>query len=98
LGEKQNLRIKALAIVLRALSNETRLKIMNMLNKNPRTWTQIQLELKINAKSLRDHLNYLRNVDLVKRSDPKGFELTPAGKMVLEISMKDILAVIELET
>ncbi len=97
MGEKQDQRIKALALVMKALSHETRLKILNLLHKNPRTWTQMQLELKINPKSLRDHLQYLRDRNLVKKSDPIGFELTHAGKIVLEISMKDILAVIELD-
>ena len=97
LGEKQEQRLKALAIVLRALSHETRLKILNLLNKSPKTWTQIQLELKLNPKSLRDHLKYLLDRNLVKSSEPSGFELTYAGKMILEISMKEMLAVIELD-
>ena len=97
MGERQEQRLKALAIVLRALSHETRLKILNLLNKSPKTWTQIQLDLKINPKSLRDHLKYLLDRKLVKNSEPAGFELTHAGKMILEISMKEMLAVIEFD-
>lgn len=58
--------------------------------------TEMQLELKINAKSLRDHLQYLQDRKLVIKSDLIGFELTRVGRMLLEISMKDMLAVIEI--
>ena len=98
MGEKQEQRLKALAIVLRALSHETRLKILYLLHKSPKTWTQIQLELKINPKSLRDHLKYLLERKLVKNSEPVGFELTHAGKIILEISMRSLLAVIDQES
>ena len=57
----------------------------------------MQIELKINSKSLRDHLRILCNKALVKKCESFGFEITNAGKMLLEISMKDILEVIELE-
>lgn len=97
MDEKQDRRIKALALVMRALSHETRLKIMNLLNKSSMTWTRMQQELKITAKSLRGHLQYLRKRNLVKKSEPTIFELTRAGKMLLEISMKDILTIIEMD-
>jgi predicted transcriptional regulator len=97
LDEKQDQRIKALAQVMRALSHETRLKILNLLSKNPMTWTQMLPELEINGESLHNHLEYLQDRNLVKKSEPNGFELTHAGKMLLEISMKDILAIIEMD-
>ena len=97
MGEKQDERLKALAFVLKALGHETRLKLLNFLQDNPRTWNQMQLELKINPKSLRDHLQYLQDRNLVKKSETTGFELTHAGELVLEISMKNILSIIELE-
>ena len=97
LGKKYDNRLKSLALVIRALGNETRLKILSLLNNNPRTWTQLLQELQINPKSLRDHLQYLRNHDLVNKSDQIGFEITHAGKLLLEISLKEILAVIELD-
>lgn len=97
LDEKQDRRINALALVMKALSQETRLKILNLLNKNPMTLTQMQLELKENAKSLQNHLQYLQDRNLVVKSEPLGFKLTRAGKMLLEISMKDILTIIEMD-
>ena len=97
MGEKQDQRLKALALVIRALGHETRLKILSLLNRDSRTWTEMLNELKINSKSLRDHLQFLRDRDLVKKGDDVGFEITHAGKMLLEISLNDILAVIEME-
>lgn len=94
-NEKQ--RLESLALVLKALAHETRLKILSMLNNQPQTWTEMLNELSINSKSLRDHLQYLRDRDLVKKSDTIGFEITSAGKLLLEISLKEILNVIELE-
>ena len=93
-NEKQ--RLESLAMVLKALAHETRLKILSMLNNQPQTWTEMLNELNINSKSLRDHLQYLRDRDLVKKSDTVGFEITSAGKLLLEISLKEILDVIEL--
>ena len=97
MGEKQNQRLKALALVLKALSHETRLRILNLLHENKKTWNEMQLELQINPKSLRDHLKYLLDRNLVKKIEPVGFALTFAGKIILEISMKEMLAVIELD-
>ena len=95
LSKQEDERIKALALVLRAISHETRLKIMNLLNAAPKTWTQMQLELQINPKSLRDHLKYLVDRELVKKVEPIGFELSHVGNLILEISMKEMLTVIE---
>jgi predicted transcriptional regulator len=97
LGEKYDGRLKSLALVIRALGHETRLRILGLLLKSPKTWTQMQQELLINPKSLRDHLQFLQKQDLVKKSNPTGFEITHVGKLLLEISLNDILAVIELE-
>jgi len=93
--ETENHKIRAIAIVMRALSNETRLSILNSLYKKPKTWTQLLFELRINAKSLRDHLLYLRKSSLVRKREPVGFELTEAGKAIFEISMKDIFDITE---
>jgi predicted transcriptional regulator len=95
--DKQNRKLKAIAIVMRALSNETRLSILNLLYKKPKTWTELQFELKLNSKSLRDHLQYLRDSNLVRKRRPVGFELTEAGKALLELSMKDILEATEID-
>lgn len=53
-------------------------------------------ELKLNPKSLRDHLHNLRDKGLIKKNEI-GFEITQVGKLLLEISLKEIISVIELE-
>ena len=93
--QKSN-RIETLALVLKSLSNETRLRILNLLNSNPMTWTQIREELKLNPKSLRDHMNNLRDKGLIQKNEV-GFEITHVGKLLLEISLKEIISVIEPE-
>jgi predicted transcriptional regulator len=80
----------AVAIMMGALANETRLRILYSLYQRPKTWTELMFELKLNPKSLRDNLLYLRNSHLVQKRKPKGFELTEAGKAVMELSIKQI--------
>ena len=80
----------AVAIMMRTLANETRLRILYSLYQRSKTWTEIMFELKLNPKSLRDNLLYLRKSSLVQRKKPKGFELTEAGKAVMELSIKQI--------
>ena len=93
--QKSN-RIETLALVLKSLSNETRLRILNLLNSNSMTWTQIREELKLNPKSLRDHINNLSDKGLIQKTEV-GFQITHVGKLLLEISLKEIISVIELE-
>ena len=76
---------------MRALSNETRLDILYSLHEKPKTWTDLLFGLKINPKSLRDHLEYLRKSGLVKKREPVGFELTDAAKAFIENSLNDIM-------
>ena len=93
--QKSN-RIETLALVLKSLSNGTRLRILNLLNSNSMTWTQIREELKLNPKSLRDHINNLSDKGLIQKTEV-GFQITHVGKLLLEISLKEIISVIELE-
>jgi DNA-binding transcriptional ArsR family regulator len=84
--------VTAYTIMMKALANETRLSILHSLHEKPKTWTELLFELKINPKSLRDHLGYLRKSGLVKRSKPSGFELSEAGKEFIESSLADIIS------
>jgi len=77
--------------MMKALANETRLEILYSLYEKPKTWTDLIFKLKINPKSLRDHLNYLKKSGLVKKKEPVGFELTDAAKTFIEYSLKDII-------
>jgi DNA-binding transcriptional ArsR family regulator len=84
--------VNAYTLMMKALANETRLSILHSLNQKPKTWTELLFELKINPKSLRDHLAYLRKSGLVKRSEPEGFEPTDAAKTFIELSLEDIIS------
>jgi DNA-binding HxlR family transcriptional regulator len=88
-GSERNL--KAATIMLKAIANETRLQILNLLYTQPKTWTELIFELKINPKTLRDNLRYLRESGLVKKREPVGFELTEAGQAVMDLSLKEII-------
>jgi predicted transcriptional regulator len=93
--ETENKAISAAAIMMKALANESRLRILYALYKRPRTWNELLFELKINPKSLRDHLGSLRKSRLVKKRDPVGFELTQSGKAVIELSLEEVISIAE---
>lgn len=65
--------IRAVATMMRALANETRLSILYKLYEGPKTWTELIFELNLNPKSLRDHLDYLRKNGLVEKRKPGDF-------------------------
>jgi len=86
--------IRATVIMSKALtSNENRLNIICALYKKPMTWTELIHELRINPKSLRDHLKFLRQSHIVKKRRPTGFELTEAGQAFVELSLQDIIKI-----
>jgi len=85
----------AYAIVLKALSNETRLNLLYSLYEGPKTWTELLFELKINPKSLRDHLGFLIRSNLVRKKKPLGFEITSAGKAFVELSPRDVISTVK---
>ena len=87
--------LSAYAIILKALANETRLEILYSLYEQPRKWDDLIFELRVNPKSLRDHLRFLMNSNLVRRKKPAGFELTAAGKAFIDLSLKDIVKTVE---
>ena len=84
--------MSAVAMMLKALANEARLSILYRLHEGSLTWTQLIFQLRMNPKSLRDHLDFLRRSGLVKKREPVGFELTEAGKAFVELSLKDLIS------
>lgn len=84
--------VSAYTMMMKALANETRLSILYSLKKKPKKWTDLLFELKINPKSLRDHLAYLRKTGLVRKSDPVGFELTEAARAFIDLSLEKIIS------
>ena len=83
--------MSAVATMMRALANETRLSILYKLYDSQKTWTELMFELKLNPKSLRDHLDYLRKNGLVERREPAGFGLTDAAKEFMESNLPQII-------
>lgn len=76
----------------RALANETRLNLLYSLYEQPKTWTELIFELRINPKSLRDHLNFLIKSGLVKKRKSVGFEVTDAARGFIETSLDELIS------
>ena len=87
--------ISAVAIMMRALANETRLKILYKLHESPKTWTELVSELNLNPKSLRDHLVYLRESGLVEKRKPVGFAITDAAKEFMESNLPKMISTVK---
>lgn len=87
--------ISAVATMMKALANETRLNILYRLHEGPKTWTELILGLNLNPKSLRDHLDYLRKNGLVEKREPMGFGLTDAAKEFMESNLPEIILTVK---
>lgn len=84
---------KKYVAVLKAFANGTRLHIIQQLLEKPRTWTQLMFELKLNPKSLRDHLKILQDTGIVTVNKPHGYKMTEVGK---ELILKILGPIIEM--
>ncbi len=74
--------------ICRIFSNPTRYKILILLDREPRTFTNLMKTLSLNPKVLNDHLNVLITNKIAVKSYPyKLYTLTPLGHIV-----KDALA------
>ena len=87
--------MSAVAAMMRALANETRLRILYELRESSKTWTELMFELKLNPKSLRDHLDYLRKSGLVEKREPVGFGLTDAAKEFMESNLPQLISTVK---
>jgi len=87
--------ISAVATMMRALANETRLNILYKLYEGPKTWTELIFELNLNPKSLRDHLDYLRKNGLVEKRKPAGFGLTEAAVEFMESNLPKMISTVK---
>ena len=83
--------VKAFVAMMKALSNETRFNIVYSLYQKPKNWTELLFGLRVNPKSLRDHLRYLQEKGMVRKSNSVGFELTEAAKTFIKLSFKDVV-------
>jgi len=87
--------MRAVASMMRALGNETRLNILYRLYEGPKTWTELIFELSLNPKSLRDHLSYLIENGLVEKTKPVGFGLTDPANEFLESTLPEIISTVK---
>jgi predicted transcriptional regulator len=86
---------KAYARMAGIIANENRLKILILLERGPRTWTQLMFEVKVNPKVLRHHLIILRRYGLVEKKRV-GFAITNAGKALVKMSLDSIISKLSL--
>lgn len=87
--------VKTYATMTGIIANENRLRILLLLERGPRTWTELIFEVKINPKVLRHHLAILRRYRLVEKRKV-GFGITNAGKALVEMSLDSIVSKLKL--
>lgn len=84
---------KSKVILFKLLGNENRIEILYELYESNKTWTELNNELQMNPKLMRDHLNYLIRYKIVEKKD-NIYSLTDLGKDIcdlnLGITQKDI--------
>jgi len=69
--------------VCRIFSNSTRYKILLLLDKEARTFTNLMKTLSLNPKVLNDHLNILIANKVIAKSYPYNlYTLTPFGHVI----------------
>lgn len=74
---------KTLALVCKIFSNEVRIKILKLLEREPHTFGSLLKNLNVNPKILNDSLSLLSEHKLVVKSYPYNvYTLTPAGRVV----------------
>jgi predicted transcriptional regulator len=76
--------VSTLAECLEAVGHPTRLGIVRYCLQ-PRKFTDIILELKLNPASFRFHVGVLGHCGLVKKTQRGVYETTELGKLVLEL-------------
>ena len=70
--------------IWKTLSNENRIKILYKLYEGDSTWSDLMFTLKINPKSLSNHLNFLIEYEMVEKRDGE-YSLTEFGREVCEL-------------
>lgn len=67
------------------MSNENRIMILYELYDSEKNWTKLHDKLKMNPKSLRDHLHYLIKYGIVIKNEDI-YTLTDFGKGLCELN------------
>ena len=80
--------------VLRALSSQTRLRILKRLSSRRMTQSELSKYLGMHVSTIKDHLEILENTGLVEMADEgykwKYYDLTKSGKFIAYPSKKEI--------
>lgn len=87
--------IDVMETMLRMLANKNRINILYALLERAKTWTELIFELRMNPKTLKHHLDYLRREKLVTENEPQGFRLTEGGRAFMVLSIKDIISTVK---
>jgi len=78
----------------KTLSSETRINILKSLSKRRKTLTELSKQFNMSASTIKEHLDNLCTVDLIKQMDDghkwKYYELTSKGKDIIEPTEKKI--------
>lgn len=69
------------------LSNEDRLKILQILNDRHEKLTNISKELDITNQQCMRHLNRLSDIRLIEKTNSSYYKLTPYGEIVLACTL-----------
>ena len=70
--------------VFKTLSNRNRIEIISRLYDSDMTWSKLMFDVRVNPKSLRDHLNYLIEKKIVEKKEKK-YSLTELGRDICEL-------------
>lgn len=76
--------VKTFADCLLAITNPTRLKIVQYCLE-PRKFSDLIFDLKLNPASLKFHSKVLMDCDLIKKRERGIYETTELGKMILKL-------------
>jgi len=77
---------KAKATIFKLLGNQNRIEILYELYESDKTWTELNNELHMNPKLMRDHLNYLIRYEIVEKRD-NIYSLTDLGRDMCELNL-----------
>ncbi len=76
---------KDLAVVLGALANEKRLRVLSALLVRPRLFSELRELTELAKTALSHHLGLLLNADVIKQTGRGRYEITPDGQQILTV-------------
>jgi len=86
---------RLLATLFKILSNPDRLQILDLLNPESHTFTEIMFTIGINPAVVNRHLAKLQEFNLIEKNEDGAYKTTDIGKLALNATSKDILGIVE---